>query len=179
MSSIITPRYTVPMSQMFLDDTGETPLVIVRRTFNATPEAVWEAWTNPDLIKQWWGPETFTCPFAKIDMSKGGKFLFCMESPEGEKNWSTGTFLEIDAHDLLVCSNYPSNEKGEVVSSASVMDGPFAILGESYITVEFSGERGKTFLTLSHARLPARMHDECVKGWASSLKKLATLVERH
>jgi uncharacterized protein YndB with AHSA1/START domain len=41
--------------------------LIVNRVFNAPVKRVWKAWIEPEIVKQWWGPEGFTCPVAKID----------------------------------------------------------------------------------------------------------------
>ena len=53
----------------------------VTRTFNATVEMVWRLWTDPELVKRWWGPKNFTSPVAKIDFREGGKSLVSMKSP--------------------------------------------------------------------------------------------------
>lgn len=54
----------------------------VKRVFNASIEQVWKVWTEPEYVKQWWGPENFTCPFAKIDFQVGKKSLVSMCAPK-------------------------------------------------------------------------------------------------
>ena len=41
--------------------------LVVTRVIDAPVEQVWKAWTDPELVKQWWGPDGFTCPLARID----------------------------------------------------------------------------------------------------------------
>lgn len=61
----------------------------VTRTFNAPVEMVWEVWTDPELVKRWWGPKHFSSPVAKIDFREGGKSLVSMLSPKemGGQEW--------------------------------------------------------------------------------------------
>ena len=49
--------------------------ITVTRLFNAPVELVWKTWTDPELVKRWWGPDMFTCPSAKIDFRVGGKSI--------------------------------------------------------------------------------------------------------
>jgi uncharacterized protein YndB with AHSA1/START domain len=53
----------------------------VTRTFNAPVEMVWKLWTEPELIKRWWGPRHFTSPVAIIDFQEGGKSIVSMQAP--------------------------------------------------------------------------------------------------
>ena len=65
------------------------------RVFDAPRGLVWEAWTEPENVKLWWGPKDFTSPVNKIDLRVGGKYLSCMRSPDGKDYWSTGVYREI------------------------------------------------------------------------------------
>ena len=58
----------------------------VTRTFNAPVALVWKIWTDPELVKRWWGPQHFTCPFANIDFRVGGISLVSMRGPEAMGN---------------------------------------------------------------------------------------------
>lgn len=50
--------------------------ITISRVFDAPREKVWKAWTDPELIKKWWGPKDFTAPRIEIDFRVGGKYLF-------------------------------------------------------------------------------------------------------
>lgn len=52
----------------------------VTRIFDAPVNDVWALWTEPDLIKGWWGPDRFTCPLATLDLREGGTALVCMKA---------------------------------------------------------------------------------------------------
>lgn len=56
--------------------------LVVTRTYDAPLELVWKTWTEPELIKKWWGPDKFTCPLAKIDFREGGISLVAMRAPK-------------------------------------------------------------------------------------------------
>lgn len=53
------------------------------RTYDASPEMVWQAWTNPEELKQWWGPNDVIIPECEVDLRVGGKFYIVMEAGEG------------------------------------------------------------------------------------------------
>ena len=57
--------------------------LVISRVVNAAVERVWKAWTEPGEIKKWWGPRGFTAPFARVDLRKGGTYLYCMRGTEG------------------------------------------------------------------------------------------------
>ena len=67
---------------------NETERMVITRVFDAPRALVWEAWTNPKYVMQWWGPKGFTAPFCEIDFRVGGKFLCCMRTPDGQEGWN-------------------------------------------------------------------------------------------
>lgn len=56
--------------------------VEVTRVFDAPVEEVWKVWTEPEYVMQWWGPEHFTCPLAKINFGEGMTSLVGMQAPK-------------------------------------------------------------------------------------------------
>src|SRR5918994_4170447 len=60
---------------------------VVERVFDAPRGLVFEAWTEPERLKRWWGPRGYTVPHCEIDLREGGVFHFCMRSPEGRDSW--------------------------------------------------------------------------------------------
>lgn len=57
--------------------------VMLERTYDASPEALWKAWTNPSMLKEWWGPNNVTIPECEVDLSIPGNFYIVMEAGEG------------------------------------------------------------------------------------------------
>jgi uncharacterized protein YndB with AHSA1/START domain len=147
--------------------------LVINRVFNAPVELVWKAWTNPEHLMRWWGPKNFTSPVCKLDLQVGGKYHFCMTSPEGQNFWSTGIFKEIVPFKKLVWTDSFVDEKGNVVSAAHYgMSEDFP--AELLVTILFEEQDGKTKLTLRHQGMPAgEMNDMTNAGWNESLDKLA------
>jgi len=56
--------------------------VVLEKTYDASPETIWRAWTNPKEIKQWWGPNNVTIPECEINLRVGGKIYIIMEAGE-------------------------------------------------------------------------------------------------
>jgi uncharacterized protein YndB with AHSA1/START domain len=147
--------------------------LLITRTFDAPRELVWKAWTEPERVKRWWGPEGFTSPFCRIDLRVGGTYLYCMQSPEGREYWSTGVYREIVPPKRIVCTDSFSDEKGNVVPASHYGmpgDWPLALV----VTVTFEEQGGKTKFTLRHTGFPSgEMRDLAKAGWNTSLDKLA------
>ena len=56
--------------------------IILERIIAAPREIVWQAWTDPEMLKQWWGPNGVTIPECEVDLKVGGKFYIVMEAGE-------------------------------------------------------------------------------------------------
>ena len=63
---------------------------------------MFKAWTEPEHVARWWGPQGFTTTFCDMDITPGGKFRFCMRSPEGTDHWKRGVYREIVAPERVV-----------------------------------------------------------------------------
>ena len=75
------------------------------RSFNAPRELVWQAWTDPEKIIHWWGPEGFTTTIDKMDFRVGGEWLFTMHGPDGTDYPNHKTFLEIIVPERIVMAH--------------------------------------------------------------------------
>lgn len=69
--------------------------LVVTRLFNAPLSLVWKAWSDPEYVMQWWGPEGFTSPLAQIDFREGAPSLVCMSSPEYGDHYSIWRYEKI------------------------------------------------------------------------------------
>jgi uncharacterized protein YndB with AHSA1/START domain len=56
--------------------------LIMEQVFDTSPEEAWQAWTDPETIKQWWGPYNVTIPECEVDLKIGGKIYIVMEAGE-------------------------------------------------------------------------------------------------
>ena len=76
--------------------------VTVTRTFDAPPHIVFKAWTDPELMKEWFVPRPWTIADAKLDVRAGGANLIVMRSPEGQEFPNRGVYLEVIENEKLV-----------------------------------------------------------------------------
>lgn len=58
--------------------------MVLERVIAAPVQAIWQAWTNPDALPKWWGPDGFSCRTRRIDLREGGEWVFDMIGPDGK-----------------------------------------------------------------------------------------------
>lgn len=76
-----------------LDKASKT--VIVTREFDADQSLVWEAFTNKEILDQWWAPRPYASKTKHMDFKVGGKRFYAMVSPEGLENWQIWKYTSI------------------------------------------------------------------------------------
>jgi len=81
--------------------TPDTEIVTIR-ILNYPRKQVYEAWTNPELLKAWWGPKGFTNTFNTFDFKVGGKWSFVMHGPDKGNYPNECTFTIIREPELIV-----------------------------------------------------------------------------
>ena len=136
----------------------------VTRTLDAPRETVFSAWTEPDALKQWWGPPGFTIPSAEVDLRPGGAYRIAMKPVDGETLYLSGRFVDVRPPEKLVYT-WAWDED----------DGPGH---ESLVTVEFKALGSlNTQIVITHERLESSdSRDRHVQGWDGCLAKLTDLV---
>ncbi len=147
--------------------------LIITRVFDAPRQRVWQAWSDPEILKRWWGPKSFTVPFAEIDFKVGGKYLYCMRSPEGKDYWGTGVYREIVPFELIKITDSFADETGKIVPAAHYgMSGAWPL--ELLITITLEEHENQAKMTLRHVGIPAgENRDGAEQGWNQSFDKLA------
>ena len=148
---------------------GEGTVEIVR-VFDAPRALVWQAWTDPKMMAQWFGPRHFTSSVPELDARTGGKLRIVMHGPDGNDYPMKGVFLEVVAPSRLVFSNIALDQ-----------DGNHLLEGKTTVTLTEQG--GKTTMTLkSHAvgRVPIapQMLAGMNAGWTQSIDKMEELLAR-
>lgn len=76
--------------------------LVVRRTIHASAKQLFEAWTQPEHLKKWWGPRAVRCVGAEIDLRIGGIFRLANQFPDGRLLWIFGEFEILDPPHKLV-----------------------------------------------------------------------------
>ena len=72
------------------------------RIYDASVEMVWDAWTDPDQVAQWWGPRGFTITTHSKDLRAGGSWIYTMHGPDGVDYPNSTKYFEVDTHHRLV-----------------------------------------------------------------------------
>ncbi|RYZ54820.1 MAG: SRPBCC domain-containing protein [Proteobacteria bacterium] len=158
-----------------LDNSRKDKPIQVSRVVSAGQQAAFEAFTEADKVKQWYGPKNFTCPVFKSDLRVGGKYLSCMRSPEDKDFWSTGSYKEIIPGKKLVYTDSFSDPKGNILTAYDYgMSGDWPL--ECEVSITFSGSGDQTTITLVHQGIPPEEQDDCMKGWEECLTKLDAML---
>jgi len=110
--------------------------VVLTRTYDATREDVFDAWSNEERLLRWFGPDSYPAVSFELDFRPGGRFELCMRGPNGEEARSKGEYLEIVEPERIVLTTWIEHE-GEVV---------FEVLQ----TITFVDLGGRTELTMQH-----------------------------
>ena len=156
----------------------EMERMVLTRVFDAPCELVWKAWTDPKYVMQWWGPKGFTSPHCEIDFRVGGKFLFCMRTPDGQEGWNAGEYHEIILHEKIVSSMYFSDSKGNKVDPAELGIEHEAIEDAHDVVLFEDLGNGRTKLTfIGNDTMRDAIESGQLEGWAEQLDKVAAVVE--
>jgi uncharacterized protein YndB with AHSA1/START domain len=161
--------------------------IVIEKVFDAPPEAVWRAWTDPEIIKHWWGPKEFSAPSVKVDLRVGGKYIYAMHGPKGTEwdkdMYSAGVYKTIVPNKKLVVTDYFSDEKGGMLDPVDFGQDP-DFPKESTVTVLFEEtEAGRTKLSIVYPepakkeQMRAMLKSGMAEGWNSSLGKLERVLE--
>jgi len=165
------------------DFAGQDFDVVFTRLFPAPRDLVFQAWTDPARMAQWWGPQGFTNPVCELDPQVGGAWRIVMRSPDGIDYPLTGTYLEIVRPERLVmtCSvkEHPADWHALVRQNRPKTAGEPA---QDFLwTVTFEDQGGKTRLIIRSHFAAAADRDALVKigmetGWNQSLDRLRDLL---
>lgn len=158
---------------------------VITRVFDAPRELVFDAWTEPRHMAQWWGPRTFTNPVCEMDVRPGGAYRIVMRSPDGIEYPLTGVYREVVKPVRLVmtmdASEHPK-EWHDLIDPHRAKD-DHNPAGEMLSTVTFEEFQGKTKVTVRVLLKSAAVRDSMVKmgmneGWSQSLDRLGELLAK-
>ena len=149
-----------------MTNTGEGTSVQVRQLIAAPRQEVFDAFTQPEQLQQWWGPADFVTGALEVDLRAGGGYRFEMRPPEE------------GAPSIVVAGRYEQVEPpARLAFTWKFVAGPPSTDPESYVTVDFVDCDGDTEVIVTHGRFPADLDiSNYTYGWESGLGKLAARV---
>ena len=137
--------------------------LVVRRTIQASAARVFDAWTQPEQLRRWWGPRPVTCSAAELDLRVGGMYRIANKLPDGSVLWISGTFEIVEPPHRLVYT-------WEIERKASLSP------ERSRVTVRFEPRDKATEVIVVHEHIDTnttRVDHE--KGWTGCLENLEAL----
>jgi len=150
---------------------------IISRTVSAPRELVWQAYTDPEHLKRWFGPKGFTMLDYSMDFRPGGVFHYCMRGPDGSEMWGKWVFHEIVKPEKLVNTTSFSDAQGGVTRHPMAPTWPLETMG----TVTFTEQDGKTNIRLEWVAINASeieqqtfdaSHASMNMGWSGTFEQL-------
>jgi uncharacterized protein YndB with AHSA1/START domain len=143
--------------------TREAVNLQLSRRFAAPREQVFDAWTNPEVLRQWWSAgDDWSTPAAEVDLREGGRYRLSMQTPAGEVHTVGGEYTEVRRPERLSYTWAWEGGPPEMEGSA-----------ETLVVVDFVDEGGSTEVMLTHSGFAndeiRAMHAE---GWEAVLASL-------
>lgn len=119
----------------------------ITRVYDAPVKAVWDAWTDPKQVAQWWGPRGFTITTHSKDLRTGGSWHYTMHGPDGVDYINKTQYLEVEKHSRLVYDHGGNDDRPALFR----------------VTVQFTDLQGKTKMEMSMALPTPEAADETRK----------------
>ena len=138
---------------------GQKPSLRLARHYPVAPEKVWRAWTDPEALKRWWGPEAADrVSLAQLDVRTGGRFRIVFGGPQGKDHEVQGVYKEVVPNRRLVFTWTWPNSTPE---------------RESVVTIVFNAVGSGTELDFRHEQFfDQAARDGHQRGWSGALAKL-------
>jgi uncharacterized protein YndB with AHSA1/START domain len=138
--------------------------IVLTRVFDAPRHLVWDALTQPELLKRWFGPRGWSLPVCEVDLRVGGGFRYILRGPDGSEMGMRGVYREITPPDRSV-------------HTESFDDYP----GDSVVTSVLTEQGGKTTLTATIVYSSKEVRDAVIRsgmehGAAESYDRLAEML---
>jgi uncharacterized protein YndB with AHSA1/START domain len=145
--------------------------LVLTRLIDAPREKLYRAWTDPELLKQWFAPKPYTTPVARLDVRSGGSAFIVMRGPDGQDLPNHGVYLEVVPNERLVSTD-------AFTEAWQPSTKPFMTL-----ILTFEDEGGKTRYTarVRHWTVEDREAHEKMgfhEGWGICTDQLAALAAR-
>ncbi len=152
----------------------ETKTVDITKEFDAPRDLVWDAYTKPELLDQWWAPKPMRSETKEMNFEVGGRRFYAMVTPDGEKRWSVQRYSSITPKTNFQFFNTFADENENLELPGSEWD------------LSFAEEHGKTTVHISIyneslerlERMAASGFKEGTQGQLANLEQLLSNMKR-
>jgi uncharacterized protein YndB with AHSA1/START domain len=156
----------------------------ISRDFDAPRDRVWQAWTEPERLKQWWGPRGFTTHTCTVDLRPGGFFHYGMRAPDGTEVWGRFLYREIVPPErMVVIVSFSDRELGvtrhpwspqwplQILSTMTLeaLAGKKTRVSVEWVPYEATEEERRTFF---------EGRDSMQQGWTGTLDQLVAYLAK-
>jgi len=151
---------------------------VITRVFDAPRGLVWQAFTEPERMRHWWGPKGFTVIASKMDLRPGGIYHYGLRGPDGGTMWGKFVYREIVRPERIVVVTSFSDEAGNTTRHPLSPTWPLQMLS----VFRFAEQDGRTALSVRWSPLDASdteratfagAHASMQQGWTGTLDQLA------
>jgi uncharacterized protein YndB with AHSA1/START domain len=145
--------------------------IVISRVFDAPREVVWDAWTDPKQVVQWWGPRGFTTTIHEMDVRPGGAWRHTMHGPDGANYPGKSVFSEVVKPERIVLTHSGGKEDGRVVNFKSTWT--FEAEGDQTrvtIRMVFDSAEAREFVAKEHG---------AIEGGKQTLQRLGEYMRDH
>src|ERR1700739_169206 len=111
----------------------ESNRITITRVYDAPVRAVWDAWTDPEQVAEWWGPRGFTLTTHSKDLRSGGSWSYTMHGPDGVDYPNKTQYLEVEKYSKLVYDHGGNDDRPPLFR----------------VTVLFTEAKGKTKMDMT------------------------------
>jgi uncharacterized protein YndB with AHSA1/START domain len=131
--------------------------VKITRHFSESPVRIWQGWTDPKMMKQWFGSDPKGVVLgARVDLRIGGSFEVTFANSDGSRHTCAGTYNQIEVHRRLTFSWTWKDRPGPV----------------ELVTVHLEDESNGTRMEFQHSNIDPNSTHHYAAGWASTFDKL-------
>jgi uncharacterized protein YndB with AHSA1/START domain len=150
-----------------MSEKNKSNQIRITRTYDAPVQAVWNAWTDPEQVAQWWGPRGFTLTTHSKDLKPGGSWHYTMHGPDGVDYPNKTHYLEVDECSKLVYDHGANDDRPPLFR----------------VTVRFAEVNGKTRMDMCMALPTPEAADQTRKfikqaGGNATWDRLAEYLEK-
>ena len=125
----------------------ESRAIINVRVFNVSRDTVFNAWADPMLLAQWWGPAGFTNTFHEFEFKPGGTWKFTMHAPDGNNFHNTSVFEQIVKPERIVFQHLLPMHKFQLTATFEDVDGRTKLTFHQLFETVEECERIRPFVT--------------------------------
>jgi uncharacterized protein YndB with AHSA1/START domain len=153
-----------------------TRTVRIERMFDAPRALVFDAWTRPEHLMQWYAPRGCTIRLVSLDVRPGGRFHWCIRNPSFGDCWCVGVYQEIVRPERIVYTLATADSAGNEIEPVQAGHDP-RWPRQTLVTVMLADVRGSTRLTLEQNVLESlARHTGAHPSWLQMLDRLAEVV---